>query len=65
VARRLLVANVDDTNGLVETAVIDGLDVTTAEREEVRRTVTLQRLRNQTTTVDERHEKLLARGRLR
>ena len=41
----------------VEAAVVDGLDVPAAEREEVRRAVTFERLRDQPTAVDERHER--------
>ena len=61
VACGLLVPNVDDADVLVETPVVDGLDVTSAQREEMRRSVTLERLRDQTTTVNERHELLLAK----
>ena len=51
----LLVADVDDADAFVETAVVDGLDVPAAEREEVRRAVACKRLRDQSTAVNERH----------
>ena len=44
----------------VEAAVVDRLDVPAAEREEVRRAVTLERLRDETTAVDEGHGRKLS-----
>jgi hypothetical protein len=47
----LLVANVDDLDLLVEASVVDGLDVAAAEREKVRRSVALERLRDEPASV--------------
>ena len=55
VAGGLLVAHVDDADALVEAAVVDRLDVPAAEREEVRRAVPLERLRDEPTAVHECH----------
>ena len=55
VAGGLLVADVDDADPLVEAAVVDGLDVASAEGEEVRRAVPLERLGDQAPAVDHCH----------
>ena len=55
VAGGLLVAHVDDADALVEAAVVDGLDVAAAEREEVRRAVALERLGDEPAAVDHAH----------
>jgi hypothetical protein len=49
------VANVDDADVFVETAVVDGLDVPAAQREDVRRAVTFQCLGDEAPSMDQRH----------
>ncbi len=51
-ARRLLVAGVHHPDALVQAAVVDGLNVAAAEREDVVDTVPLESLRNQASAVN-------------
>src|SRR5690606_8094563 len=51
----LLVPDVDDADALVDAAVVDRLDVPSAEREQMRRAVTLERLSDEPTAMNERH----------
>ncbi len=51
----LLVAHVDDANALVEAAVVDGLDVTAAERKQVRHAMSFERLGDEAPAVNECH----------
>ena len=55
VPRGLLVTRVDDADAVIETAVVDGLDVSPAQREEVRDAVAFQRLGDEPTAVYECH----------
>jgi hypothetical protein len=52
---RLLVPHVDDADAVVETAVVNRLDVPAAEREEVRDPVPRERLGNEPTAMNLRH----------
>src|SRR5262249_2535897 len=55
VPRRLLVPDVDDADLLVDTAVVDGLNVPAAQREDVRNPLPAQRACDQATTMNEGH----------
>jgi excinuclease UvrABC ATPase subunit len=51
----LLVTNVDDANVLVDASVVNRLDVTAAQREQMRDAVTFESLRNEPAAVNECH----------
>ena len=52
----LLVPDVDDADSLVEATIVDRLDVPSAQGEEMRRAVPLERLGDQAPSVDHCHE---------